>query len=84
MCKYLYESCENGTGYKIDYRTRMLETYHQGIVCQIPFEKAFSHAIECTLHVEQGLLPNVRQQLFLAVYKKYIEWAPCDLRHPDL
>lgn len=84
MNEHYYHSYENGTGYTIDYRSRMLETFHQGVHNQVPFKAAFTHAVDCMIHIEDGNLPNSQQQIFIAVYKKYLEWAPDSLISPTV
>lgn len=79
MSMYYFEKHENGPGYTIDYTNRLIETDYAGRKIKTPFSCAFSRAMDCQIHVEDGSLPNVQENLFLAVYQKYLLWAPRDL-----
>lgn len=70
--------------YKIDYGARVICTDYQGIRHTVSFDAAFSRAIECAIHVEEGRLPNAQENLFLALYQYYLQHPPQGFSHPTL
>lgn len=69
-------SIEHRTGdphYEINTTERYIRTDYQGIQCTVSFDEAFTRAIDCLEHIESGELPNAQENLFLAVYIRYLK-----------
>lgn len=69
----IFERQQSDPYYDINQAGRYIQTDYQGIRRTVPFDAAFAHAIDCMIHIEDGKLPNVQENLFLAVYIKYLK-----------